>query len=72
MTPGNIINLETIKHANVAEEIETDEDFMDEFTGGNYIVEAIEHEFGKDGYIMRVRGTKDSLLTYPIDDLGDG
>lgn len=72
MTPGSIINLETIKHANVAEEIQSDEDFMDEFTGGNYIVEAIEHEFGKNGYLMRVRGTKDSLLTYPIDDLGDG
>ena len=65
---------ESVFGKNLPEEIfnKMNKDFMDEFTGGNYLVEAIEHEFGKNGYIMRVRGTKDSLLTYPIDDLGDG
>lgn len=71
MTPGNIIELETIKHANVQEEIDSDEDFMDEFTGGKYLIYAVEHTFNKFGYIMKVKAIKDSLLTYPIDDYGD-
>jgi hypothetical protein len=72
MTPGNIIELETLKHADIQEEVESEEDFMDEYTSGKYLVHSVEHTFNRVGYSMKVKAIKDSLLTYPIDDIGDG
>ena len=71
MTPGNIIELETLKHADIKEEVDSEEDFMDEYTSGKYLVYGVEHTFNRVGYSMKVKAIKDSLLTYPIDDIGD-
>ena len=71
MTPGNIIELETLKYADIQKDVDSEEDFMDEFTGGNYLVQGVEHTFNKNGYLMKVKAIKDSLLTYPVDFIGD-
>lgn len=71
MTPGNIIGFDAIKHANIVDEMTDDQDpsdFEDEYMSGLYLVHGVEHTFNKDGYIMKIKAMKDSLISSPIDD----
>jgi len=73
MTPGNIIGFDALKHADISEEM-SDQDpseFDDEYMSGLYLVHGVEHTFNKEGYIMKVKAMKDSLISSVIDDFNE-
>ena len=60
--PGNIIQLDLLRGADVSEELATGAEKFDSTTSGKYIVSSATHHFGKDGYKIITKVKKDSFI----------
>lgn len=60
--PGNIIQLDLLRGADISEELATGADKFDSTTSGKYIVSSSTHHFGKDGYRIITKVKKDSFI----------
>jgi hypothetical protein len=60
--PGNIIQLDLLRGADVSEELATGADQFDSTTSGKYIVSSSTHHFSKDGYKIMTKVKKDSFI----------